>query len=95
MNGTVLCGGALVFLCSQEVLLDDQIVKLGVNIGGDVIKLAADYGTQVRLPSCLHAMQCATRQGRYPAFDAQCTHCFCVSAAHIASACNKSPSQCL
>lgn len=32
----------------QEILLDDQILKLGVNIGGDVLKLAADYGVQVR-----------------------------------------------
>jgi hypothetical protein len=38
------------FLLLQEILLDDQILKLGVNIGGDVLKLAADYGVQVRLP---------------------------------------------
>jgi hypothetical protein len=31
----------------QEILLDDQIVKLGVNIGGDVLKLGSDYGVQV------------------------------------------------
>lgn len=31
----------------QEILLDDQITKLGVNIGGDVLKLGSDYGVQV------------------------------------------------
>lgn len=38
----------------QEVLLDDHILKLGVNIGGDVIKLATDYGVQVMDDSSLH-----------------------------------------
>lgn len=46
----------LLFWCPQEVLLDDQIVKLGVNINGDIIKLAADYGTQVQITSCLHTV---------------------------------------
>jgi hypothetical protein len=31
----------------QQILLDDRILKIGVNIGGDVIKLAADFGIQV------------------------------------------------
>jgi hypothetical protein len=34
-------------LLLQEILLDDQIIKLGVNIGGDVMKLGSDYGAQV------------------------------------------------
>jgi hypothetical protein len=34
-------------------LLDDQILKLGVNIGGDVLKLSADYGVQVRASGLL------------------------------------------
>lgn len=33
----------------QEIFLDDQITKLGVNIGGDVIKLGSDFGVQVGL----------------------------------------------
>jgi len=36
------------------VLLDDHILKLGVNIGGDVIKLATDYGVQVTDDSSSH-----------------------------------------
>jgi hypothetical protein len=32
-------------------------VKLGVNINGDIIKLAADYGAQVQIASCLHTVQ--------------------------------------
>lgn len=55
----------LLFWCPQEVLLDDQIVKLGVNINGDIIKLAADYGTKVHITSCLHTEPVELHVGGY------------------------------